>query len=136
MFSDLPYRSRSPSSIRSLLRQKSLSGSTGSLGAVSVSTTSTIIHPTAVDTSDMTSQQLCQLGKSLLFSRSFIKTIFNVNMIITIVAQSILRHLEMLIIKLLGTNKSYMKIKQPFMKQTPQYSERLPCSVPDHSHHK
>ncbi|XP_045188727.1 mitoguardin-like [Mercenaria mercenaria] len=63
---DLPYRSRSPSSIRSLLRQKSLSGSTGSLGAASVSTTSTIIHPTAVDTSDMSSQELCQLGLDTL----------------------------------------------------------------------
>lgn len=63
---DLPYRSRSPNSFRDLLRQKSLSGSTTSLGAASVSTTSTIIHPSAVDTSDMAPQQLCQLGLDTL----------------------------------------------------------------------
>ncbi|KAH3797097.1 mitoguardin-like [Dreissena polymorpha] len=64
---ELPYRSRSPSSLRSLLREKSLSGSTASLGAVSTSTTSTIIHPTStVDTTDMTPLQLCDLGLETL----------------------------------------------------------------------
>ncbi|KAL4219615.1 Mitoguardin [Mactra antiquata] len=63
---DLSYRSRSPSSIRSLLKQKSLSGSTASLGGASVSSTSTIIHPSAVDTTDMSSHQLCQLGLDTL----------------------------------------------------------------------
>ncbi|WAR31126.1 MIGA-like protein [Mya arenaria] len=55
----MSYRSRSPSSLRSLLRQKSLSGSTASLGAASTSTTSTIIHPGAQDTTDMSPEHLC-----------------------------------------------------------------------------
>ncbi|XP_052788044.1 mitoguardin-like [Mya arenaria] len=63
---DLSYRSRSPSSLRSLLRQKSLSGSTASLGAASTSTTSTIIHPGAQDTTDMSPEHLCELGLETL----------------------------------------------------------------------
>lgn len=62
---ELPYRSRSPSSVRSLIKQKSLCGSQASLGAVSTSTTSTIIHP-SVDPSEMTPQQLCKLGLDTL----------------------------------------------------------------------
>ncbi|KAL3870905.1 hypothetical protein ACJMK2_038936 [Sinanodonta woodiana] len=65
---DIPLKSKrssSPSSFRSLLKNRSLSGSTSSLGAASTATTSTITHG-ATDTMNMTPPQLCQLGLETL----------------------------------------------------------------------